>query len=66
MAERNYRRDDKIRQTGRYAYIDGSTVRKLQTRPVPEKRETERRRLVLPDVRTRAQGKKRSPSIIQR
>ena len=43
MAERNYRRDDKIRQTGRYAYIDGSTVRKLQTRPVPEKRETERR-----------------------
>ena len=27
MAERNYRRDDKIRQTGRYAYIDGSTVR---------------------------------------
>ena len=32
MAERNYRRDDKIRQTGRYAYIDGSTVRKLQTR----------------------------------
>ena len=43
MAERNYRRDDNIRQTGRYAYIDGSTVRKLQTRPVPEKRETERR-----------------------
>ena len=40
MAERNYRRDDKIRQTGRYAYIDGSTVRKLQTRPVPEKRGT--------------------------
>ena len=37
MAERNYRRDDNIRQTGRYAYIDGSTVRKLQTRPVPEK-----------------------------
>ena len=33
MAERNYRRDDNIRQTGRYAYIDGSTVRKLQTRP---------------------------------
>ena len=31
MAERNYRRDDNIRQTGRYAYIDGSTVRKLQT-----------------------------------
>ena len=27
MAERNYRRDDNIRQTGRYAYIDGSTVR---------------------------------------
>ena len=26
MAERNYRRDDNIRQTGRYAYIDGSTV----------------------------------------
>ena len=25
MAERNYRRDDNIRQTGRYAYIDGST-----------------------------------------
>ena len=43
MAERTYRRDDNIRQTGRYAYIDGSTVRKLQTRPVPEKRETERR-----------------------
>ena len=43
MTERNYRRDDNIRQTGRYAYIDGSTVRKLQTRPVPEKRETERR-----------------------
>lgn len=43
MAERNYRRDDNIRLTGRYAYIDGSTVRKLQTRPVPEKRETERR-----------------------
>ena len=41
MAERNYRRDDNIRQTGRYAYIDGSTVRKLQTRPVPEKRETD-------------------------
>lgn len=37
MAERNYRRDDNIRQTGRYAYIDGSTVRKLQTRPVPER-----------------------------
>ena len=53
MAERNYRRDDNIRQTGRYAYIDGSTVRKLQTRPVPEKRETERRRRKRTSAKTR-------------
>ena len=56
MAERNYRRDDNIRQTGRYAYIDGSTVRKLQTRPVPEKRETERRQTSAKTRRNRARA----------
>ena len=42
MADRGYRRSDNNRRTSRYGYIDGNTVRKPQTRPVPERTKTER------------------------
>lgn len=42
MADRGYCRSDNNRRTSRYGYIDGNTVRKPQTRPVPERTKTER------------------------
>lgn len=42
MADRgNYRRDYD-RRTSRYGYVDGNTVRKPQTRPVPNRQRKER------------------------
>ena len=57
MADRGYRRSDNNRQTSRYGYIDGNTVRKPQTRPVPERtatqRQPERRKKAGANVRRR-------------
>lgn len=57
MADRGYRGSDNNRQTSRYGYIDGNTVRKPQTRPVPERtatqRQPERRKKAGANVRRR-------------
>lgn len=54
MADRGYYRRNNHGRTGQYGYIDGNTVRKPQTRPVPDRqRQAEPEKKKVTSTRTR-------------